>query len=123
MVSIVSLSEYFINSIDVLFDNQHSVAVSIIFSLLIRHIVIILDDACSLDNVYSLMLLKLQARDNMLKIWTVLSMVRGIAAILGWAFATISPQVDRLRETLENCKENEMAEERGYSNMGFTDGV
>ena len=50
--------------------------------------------------------------------------MRGLAAILGWAFSAISPQVDRLRDNLENCKENVMAEEEhGYANPTFTEGV
>jgi len=39
-------------------------------------------------------------------------MTRGITAILGWVFAVITPQADRLTVHLEDSKETVLDEER-----------
>ncbi|KAI0216727.1 hypothetical protein LSAT2_031301 [Lamellibrachia satsuma] len=82
-----------------------------------------MDDQISLSSNQADFWPDVNSRDATLKTWWILSLIRGLFAILGWAFAAISPQVDRLRATLENCEENVMAEERGYANLAFTNGV
>ena len=65
-------------------------------------------------------LLFLQERDETLALWRILSITRGVAAILGWLLTAISPQADRLCAHLENTKAI-MKEENNASSLNVGD--